>query len=83
MEPFDLIEYQKKAREICDPKALFELWEEVCKLYERKEIGSYELDEMKVVIWPSLTQLAALRRMVNGQPISVQNSKQRRGRRVS
>lgn len=67
MEPFDLIDYQQKARETCDPKKLFELWEEVSRRYERREIGNYELEEMKGVIWPSLTQLAVLRRMVNGQ----------------
>jgi hypothetical protein len=41
MEPFDLIEMQNKAREIFDPKKLFELWEEICQLYERHEIGEY------------------------------------------
>ena len=65
MESFDLIEFQQKARETCDPKKLFELWEDVCQRYERKEIGEYELEEMKEVIWPSLNQLAALRRIVN------------------
>jgi hypothetical protein len=65
MESFDLIEFQQKARETYDPRKLFELWEDVCKRYERKEIGEYELEEMKEVIWPSLNQLAALRRIVN------------------
>lgn len=66
MEPFDLIEFQQKARELHDPRKLFELWEDVCKRYERKEIGDYELDEMKEVIWPSLNALASIRRVVNG-----------------
>jgi hypothetical protein len=68
MEPFDLIEMQQKARETFDPKKLYELWEEICQMYERHEIGEYELDEMKEVIWPTLQQLASLRRaMVDEQ----------------
>lgn len=68
MEAFDLIEMQQKARELYDPKKLFEMWEELCKRYERHEIGEYELEEMKEVIWPTLHQLASLRRAVNDQP---------------
>ena len=71
MEPFDLIEFQQKARDMCDPKKLFELWEDVCKRYERHEISSYELEEMKEVIWPLLTALASLRKIVNGQPVKI------------
>lgn len=66
MESFDLIEFQQKARELCDPKKLFELWEDVCRRYERREISEYELEEMKEVIWPTLQVLASLRRAVNG-----------------
>jgi hypothetical protein len=65
MEPFDLIEYQQRARETADPKKLFELWEDCCRRYERSEIGRYELDEMKEVIWPNLQALASLRRAIN------------------
>lgn len=65
MEAFDLVEYLRKARETCDPKKLFELWEDVCLRYERREIGIYELEEMKELIWPSLTALASLRSIVN------------------
>lgn len=65
MEPFDLIEYQQRARETADPKKLFELWEDCCRRYERAEIGRYELDEMKEVIWPNLQALASLRRAIN------------------
>jgi hypothetical protein len=68
MEPFDLIEMQKQAREIYDPRKLFELWEEICRRYERGEIGEYELEEMKEVIWPTLRQLASLRRAMNNEP---------------
>jgi hypothetical protein len=60
-----LIEYQRKGRELCCPRKLFELWEEVCDRYERREITIYDLEEMKEVIWPNLQALATLRRIVN------------------
>ena len=78
MESFDLIEFQQKARETCDPKKLFELWEDVCQRFERREIGEYELEEMKEVIWPSLNQLAMLRRIVNGSPRKVKLPRRRK-----
>lgn len=65
IEAFDLLEFQKKARESCDPKRLFELWEDVCRRYDRREIGAYELEEMKEVILPNLKALAGLRRSIN------------------
>ena len=67
MEPFDLIEYQQKARDTADPKKLFELWEECCRRFERHEIGRYELDEMKDVIWPSLAALASIRKSIENE----------------
>ena len=63
---FDLVEYQYKAREISSPKKLFELWEEVCRFYDRGLIGKYELDEMKTVVLPSLRQLDQLQKAVEG-----------------
>jgi hypothetical protein len=68
IEGFDLLEFQQRARETCCPKKLFHLWEDVCRRFDRGEIGTYELDEMKEVIWPSLEALASLRRIVNGDP---------------
>ena|GEM_PF-707305 len=65
IDTFDLLEYQKRARETCDPKRLFELWEDVCRRYDRGEIGTYELEEMKEVILPNLKALAGLRRSIN------------------
>ncbi|MDZ4833106.1 MAG: hypothetical protein SGJ27_04825 [Candidatus Melainabacteria bacterium] len=65
IEAFDLLEYQKKARETCDPKRLFELWEDVCRRYDRREINSYELDEMREAILPNLQALAGLRKSIN------------------
>ena len=64
-DSFDLIEFQQRARVIADPKKLFALWEDVCRRYERGEIGKYELEEMKSVIWPNLEALAALKRQVD------------------
>jgi hypothetical protein len=62
---FDLLECQKTAREMLCPQKLYQLWEDVCRRYERREIGHYELEEMKEVIWPLLTALSALRRTVD------------------
>lgn len=88
METFDLIEYQQKARETADPKKLFELWEECCRRYERQEIGRYELDEMKDVIWPSLQALASIRKSINDESQEVvveeqQEDSQPRKRKIS
>jgi hypothetical protein len=65
IDSFDLLEFQQKAREICCPKKLFDLWEDVCKRYDRHEIGLYELEEMKDVIWPTLEALASIRRIID------------------
>lgn len=65
IEAFDLLEFQKKARETCCPKALFELWEDVCRRYDKRLISLYEFEEMKEAIWPSLHALASLRRSIN------------------
>jgi hypothetical protein len=64
-EKFDLLEFQRIARETCCPKRLFQLWEDICRRYDQKEIGLYHLEEMKEIIWPSLEALAILRRGVN------------------
>ena len=65
IEPFDLLDFQKRARECCDPKKLFELWEDVCRRYDRHEIGQYDYEEMKEAIWPNLHALDTLRRAIN------------------
>jgi hypothetical protein len=71
METFDLLEYQQKARELLCPKKLFLLWEDVCRRYDRGEIGAYEFEEMKEVIWPTLKALGSLRKIIDSaeQPI--------------
>ena len=74
---FDLLDYQKRARETCDPKRLFQLWEDVCRRYDRHEIGTYELEEMKEVILPNLKALAGLRKSINGIDTSENKSRKR------
>jgi hypothetical protein len=65
MNKFDLIEYQRQARSHTLPGSLFMLWEDVCKQYDRGLIGTYELEEMKAVIWPNLQALSALQNEIN------------------
>jgi hypothetical protein len=77
IEGFDLLEMQQRARETCDPRKLYKLWDDVLKRYERKEIGRYELDEMKEVIWPSLHALASIRRCVNGEELNKKRLRKR------
>ena len=67
-EKFDLLEFQQRARETCCPQKLFQLWEDISKRYERGEIGRYQLDELKDIIWPNLKALTTLRRCVNEIP---------------
>lgn len=65
MEVFDLIQFQREARELTKPKELFDLWEWVCAQYDRGRITKYELEEMKAVIWPNLHDLDRIRRQVD------------------
>ncbi|MBX9573393.1 MAG: hypothetical protein K2X77_31120 [Candidatus Obscuribacterales bacterium] len=60
MSTFDLIEYQHLARNSHSSKELFELWEEVCRNYDKGLIGKYQLEEMKAVIWPGLKAMRSL-----------------------
>lgn len=76
IEAFDLLEYQKRARETCCPKTLFQLWEDVCRRYDQHEIGEYQFEEMKAVIWPNLTALASLRRAINDTDTDVHHGKE-------
>lgn len=66
-EPFDLIEWQNKAKDLSgNAKALFELWEEVCRRYDRNEIGKYEMEEMRDLILPDLQATASIKRLLEG-----------------
>ncbi|PWT98343.1 MAG: hypothetical protein C5B53_06815 [Candidatus Melainabacteria bacterium] len=62
---FDLFEYRRKAVNLLNPKDLFLLWEDVCRCYDRGEIGKQELDEMRALIWPTLASLTALRKLID------------------
>jgi hypothetical protein len=76
VERFDLLEFQQRARETCCPQKLFQLWEDICRRYERNEIGQYQMEEMKDIIWPNLQALSLLRRCVNDIPPSNRESYQ-------
>jgi hypothetical protein len=62
---FDLFEYRRKAANLLNPKELFLLWEDVCRCYDRGEIGKQELDDMRGLIWPSLASLSTLRKLID------------------
>jgi hypothetical protein len=76
VERFDLLEFQQRARETCCPQKLFQLWEDICRRYERNEIGQYQMEEMKDIIWPNLQALSLLRRCVNDIPPASRESYQ-------
>jgi hypothetical protein len=78
MNTFNLVEYQQKAKDMLCPQKLFRLWEEVCLYYDREEIGPYELEEMKEIIWPTLLALASLRKIVDGHDDKPQRNVRRR-----
>lgn len=53
------------------------LWENICRRYERKEIGAYQLEEMKEVIWPHLTALSSLRKIIDNDKVNSKTKKKR------
>jgi hypothetical protein len=53
------------------------LWENICRRYERHEIGLYQLEEMKEVIWPNLNALSSLRKTIDGDPPKRKNRRKR------
>jgi hypothetical protein len=74
MPGFDLIEYQRDARGRKQPRELFQLWEDVCRQYDKGLIGRYELEEMKAVIWPNLRVLTALKHTIDDSFVCQQNA---------
>ena len=59
---FDLLEFQRDARESHSMANLYDLWDDVCKRYDKHEITAYQLDEMKEVIYTSMSALSNLKR---------------------
>jgi hypothetical protein len=56
---FNLLVYQQKARELFTPKQLFELWNEICGLYDKKQVTESELEELKDQILPRISALSS------------------------
>ncbi len=64
VERFDLPELQQEARETKSAKGLFLLWDKVCVCYDRGQIGKYELEEMRDVVWSQMENLVSLESMI-------------------
>lgn len=63
---FDLLETQREARlHKSDGPKLYKMWDDVCGRYDRREIGIYDLEEMKSVIFPAPAALESLKNNVN------------------
>lgn len=50
MHGVDLAAIKKKVRKLNTTAQLFQLWNAVCRLYDRQQINSHELDEIQTVI---------------------------------
>lgn len=61
---FDLPELQQEARETKSAKSLFLLWDNVCASYDKGQIGKYELEEMRDVVWSQMENLVSLQSMI-------------------
>ncbi len=59
--PFDIIEYQNRARALQCPRQLHELWREVKALYEQGVISKTDFDEMRALVWKHLSIVAESR----------------------
>ena len=62
-----MISYSTKetARTSLSTQKLYELWVEVCGKYDKGEIGAYQLEEMKEVVFTTMAKLEALKRNMN------------------
>jgi hypothetical protein len=65
VDRFDLPEYQQEAREAKSAKMLFALWDKVCSHYDRGQIGRYELEEMRDLVWEQMTSLVKLQSQID------------------
>jgi UDP-galactopyranose mutase len=59
---FDLIEWQQMAKDMTSAENLLDLWERVNKMYLAGQIGKYELDEMRDVIFPALASISNIKK---------------------
>lgn len=64
MDRFDLIEWQGKAKAMSNPKDLFELWNTICNMYDKGQVGKYEFEEMRDTINPLLIDANAVKRLL-------------------
>lgn len=62
MRTFDLLEFQREARDSCSQQFLYELFEDCSKRYDKQEITQYQYVEMKDVILSRMEVLGALKR---------------------
>jgi len=60
IDRFDLPEYQQEVRETKSAKHLFLIWDKVCSYYDRGNIGKYELEEMRDVVYSQMNNLVTL-----------------------
>lgn len=64
MNTFDFIDAQHRARQMSSARELLRLWEDSSCRYVRREIGKYELDELKDTVWDQFRLLRALKKLV-------------------
>ena len=62
---YDLLEYIGMAKEMATPSLLYNFYDRVCAMYDRKEISSYFLDEVSAAVHPHMKALEALERELN------------------
>lgn len=65
MQGLDLLAVQRKVRKLHTPAQLFQLWNAVCRLYDRGKINSHELDEIQIAICSQFKHLESRRKGVN------------------
>lgn len=58
---FDLFDFQEKVRDCFDPRKLYDMIEELCRLKQRGIIGTYEYDELAPVIRQKIRTIETVR----------------------
>lgn len=62
---FDLIEYQDKAWQCKSASDLYDLWDELCSMYNRGLVAAHELDELKGSIFPRINTLSQMQKEIS------------------